>query len=223
MKPTVIIFNVDVDIIQNNDQSSYQLTQRVNAGQIRFVLSWPNAPKDLDIHSIFKVSRYTQCEVYFGERECLGMTLDTDNLKGGKNGVETITIDTLGNYIYIFVVNKYFDVSDGETAAGDNFINQEETSKTTPINNSIPNIPLSQSKATLSIYTSEFKGPLHVANVPTFNQENLLDPGKEDSSYIWWIAFCMDGSVGIDSLKTVNLLSTEKPPKTYCDSIVRPA
>ncbi len=73
-------FNLDFDVLDNNTMSTFQMTPRVEPGKLRFVLSWPYAPKDLDIHSIFKISRFSQCEIYFGARNCLGTTLDVDNL-----------------------------------------------------------------------------------------------------------------------------------------------
>ncbi len=199
--------------------STFQMTPVVQPGQMRFVLSWPYAPQDLDIHSIFKISRFTQCEVYFGERICLGTSLDTDNSEGGINGVETITINTLGNYVYTFAVHKYVDLSNG-SAFGDSAIpNIDSNNVVRNSTSTIPDVPLSKYAAKISIYTSNYKGPMYQVNVPEFLQENLLTPGGVDNSYTWWLALCLDGTQGITSLKTVNKLSTDRPQNTYCENL----
>jgi hypothetical protein len=218
-------FNLDFDVLDNNTMSTFQLTPRVEPGKLRFVLSWPYAPKDLDIHSIFKISRFSQCEIYFGARNCLGTTLDVDNLNGGNKGVETITINTLGKYIYTFAVHKYVDVSNGSSANGDDAIDMmmDETPVAPPVQpvSDIPDLPLSKSSAVVSVYTSEFKGPMYRVTVPSFLEENLLVSGTDDSSNTWWVALCLDGNQGITSLKTVNKLSSEKPKNNFCETLYR--
>jgi hypothetical protein len=225
----LIVFNflnLDFDVMDDNLMSTFQLTPRVEPGEIRFVLSWPYAPKDLDIHSIFKISRYSQCEIYFGARDCLGTSLDVDNLNGGNKGVETITIHTLGKYTYTFAVHKYVDVSNGSSASGDDAIDMmmmDEAPVTPPAQpaSDIPDLPLSKSSATISVYTSEFKGPMYRVNVPSFLEENLLVPGSDDNSNTWWVALCLDGKQGISSLKTVNKLSSQKPQNNFCENFYR--
>ena len=205
------------------------MTPLVEAGQLRFVLSWPFGPKDLDLHSFFSISRFSKCEVYFGQRDCVGTSLDTDNFNGRSNGVETITINLLGNYIYTFAVNKYVDLTNGQ-AEGDTTVSGQEESNTLQVeivdkDNGIPDSTLSQSTAKISVYSFGYKGPIFVLVVPTFRPENLIVSTEDGSgindekSYNWWLAFCLNGTTGFNSLTPVNKLSTDIPSNTYCRDI----
>jgi hypothetical protein len=185
------------------------MTPLVNPGQVRFVLSWPDAPADLDIHSIFKISRVAKCEVFFSKKECAGVDLDVDNLKGGKNGVETITVREMGKYIYTFTVHRYLDVSDGTS--------QDETpiegSPSESTETSIAPIPLNESKATVTVYANGFKGPIISVTVP-----NQVPDGIEANDANWWTVFCLDGSKGLNSLSTINTLGSFKPIYSGCEN-----
>jgi hypothetical protein len=183
------------------------MTPLVEEGQVRFVLSWPDSPADLDIHSIFLVSARNKCEVFFGKKECLGVDLDVDNLKGGKNGVETITIRELGKYIYTITVHRYVDISNG-VSAGENPISDSPIEKT-DVN--LPATPLPESKAAVSVYTSGYKGPLVTINVPTQIKEN-----ESATDYNWWNILCLDGIKGLSSISVVNEIATNKPTLTFC-------
>lgn len=194
------------------------MTPLVEEGKIRFVLSWPYGPKDLDIHSFFKVSRFSKCEVFFGKRDCVGTSLDTDNFSGGNNGVETITINQLGKYVYTFAVHKYTDVSNG-VATGDSPVNGAQTNSTddTSLTNrtsadNIPDVPLSASLAKISVYDYGFKESIYQISVPTTDPNNL-------NASNWWLALCLDGNAGINSLTAVNELYTDKPDYTICENL----
>lgn len=186
------------------------MTPLVDPGQIRFVLSWPDAPADLDIHTIFKISRTARCEVFFSKKECAGVDLDVDNLKGGKSGVETITLREMGKYIYTFAVHKYVDISNGSTQ-GETPIEGSPT-ETSEVN--IPSIPLVDSKATVSVYAYGYKGPILVVNVPTQVSEGEEDPANAN----WWTVFCLDGNKGMNSLSTINRVGSDKPLFTRCEN-----
>ena len=185
------------------------MTPRVEAGQLRIVLSWPDGPKDLDIHAFFKISRLSSCEIYFGERECIGTSLETDNLLGGKKGVESLYIHDLGNYFYTFAVHYNFDKLNETTSDGN-----ENPTHDVPKFTSFTN-----SKARLSVYTSELKTPLLQVFVPSFEEKNLIEPGSDELSYTWWTALCLDGSQGIPSLMQVNKLGIQQPTSEYCQSL----
>ena len=83
-----------------------KMTPFVKPGEIRFVLSW-ESPMDLDIHSIFRISNFQKCEVYFGRSQCLGTELNSDIFRGEGTRYNTMTISTLGNYIYTIAVHNY--------------------------------------------------------------------------------------------------------------------
>jgi hypothetical protein len=183
------------------------MTPLVHDGQIRFVLSWPDAPADLDLHGLFVVSARNKCEVFFGKKECVGLDLDVDNLKGGKNGVETITIRDLGKYIYNIAVHRYIDISNG-ISAGENPISDSPIDKP---DIDLPSTPLPESKATISVYASGYKGAILSINVPTEIKEN-----EKSSDYNWWNVLCLDGIRGLSSISIINEISTNKPIATFC-------
>lgn len=198
------------------------VTPTLQPGQIRFVLSWPDKPKDLDLHSFFAVSMFSICEVYFGKRQCAGVVLDTDNYDYGTNGAETITINTLGNYVYSIAINNYIDVSDG-IAAGDDPINSYPSNYSSNTSNSTSStglVPLMLSKAMITVYVPEYKAPIVSLPVPSkFQNDNtaINDPNK----FTWWLAMCLNGRQGIDSLIVVNNIYMNKPRVNVCEAIYR--
>jgi len=190
------------------------------------VLSWPNGPKDLDLYSIFKVNSRSRCEVFFGKKLCVGVELDVDNLDGGKMGVETITISSLGNYNYIFAVNKYIDLSNGLAEGEEEGISQLDDSnpliETKSTRQIVPDLQLYKSEAKISVYSSNFIGPVLELIVPdTIKKDNILSDSIEDKGFIWWYGFCLNGTNGISSIKTINKLSKEKPTLSFCDNYIK--
>jgi hypothetical protein len=187
------------------------ITPNVSSGQMRLVLAWPDAPADLDLHAIFKISRLSKCEVFFGKKACGGIDLDVDNLQGGKKGVETITIRDLGKYVYTFSVHRFIDNANG-VAQGENPIADSPNSSKAEFKD-IPKIPLKDSKATISVYVSGFRGPIHVFEVPN----SITDPATDAQTVNWWNVICLDGNVGMRSLSALNELSANKPNYTRCE------
>lgn len=199
------------------------MTPYVEPGKIRMVLSWPDAPSDLDIYSFFRTSSRRRCSVFFGRKRCKGLRLDVDNNIGGRKGAETITINVLENYIYTFVVRKYVDESEHGLAPGEERVDgapEEDYEKP----EKLPNIPIHESKAKLSIYVGGTQKSLLSINIPSSDsKDNLLnDSDKEnsgDKKFDWWHVFCLDGSQGLESLKTINKLTTKNPRHTYCENL----
>lgn len=186
------------------------LSPEVQEGTLRFVLSWPDGPSDLDFHAFFKVSSTKKCHVYFGNKNCVGSSLDVDNTKGGKNGVETITINELGNYIYMFYVHRYADRSNGvaageSTAAG---FNPSGSSSQTNASGT----ELYQSFAKISIFGYGYHTPIASIDVNTANA-NGNNQGK------YWAVLCLDGKQGIQSLKVVNTILTSAPNLSTCERL----
>jgi len=103
-------FNGSMPVLWNSKQVSMMLTPTVPAGQIRVVMSWgksPPAPKDLDIHCIFKATPKQLCSVSWARRSCGGTFLDIDDTRGGQYGAETMTIKTLRQAVYVFFMENY--------------------------------------------------------------------------------------------------------------------
>jgi len=208
--------------------SNTALTPFVNKGKIRVVLSWPDAPRDLDLYSIFVVDpkRYTKCWVFFGKSRCAKTRIDVDNNLGGRKGGESITIDVLEKYIYTFAVKKFVTVSKGNLAKDEKMIQDAPVDETGPVSEEeklailIPDIPLSQSRAKVAIFINGFKNAIQEIFVPTETPENyLLDKDKYSVNHDWWLAFCLNGNQGLESLKIVNKLSTSAPSETYCEGV----
>ena len=164
----------------------------------------------MDFHAFFKVSSTKKCHVYFGNKNCVGSSLDVDNTKGGKNGVETITINELGNYIYMFYVHRYADRSNGvaageSTAAG---FNPSGSSSQTNASGT----ELYQSFAKISIFGYGYHTPIASIDVNTANA-NGNNQGK------YWAVLCLDGKQGIQSLKVVNTILTSAPNLSTCERL----
>jgi hypothetical protein len=187
-----------------------KLTPRVKQGEFRFVLDWPNGPKDLDIYAYFNISQKLRCSVFFGKRECPGITFDADHSNGEESSSEVITLHDMGKYIYTLAVNKYTDISNN-VAAGENPIEGSEIphSKTSD-SSTVPDTTLSDSEATISVYSDDFIGPITKISVAS-NANN-------SSNMNWWLSMCLDGNKGIQSLTVINKLFTEKPQFNYCDN-----
>ena len=65
--------------------------------------------------------------------------------------------------------------------------------------------------ANILVYTNGFKIPALKINVPGFikNENNT-------SEFIYWTAFCINGLEGISSLKVINQMMQNEPPKNIC-------
>merc|ERR1712032_1468175 len=46
-----------------------------------------------------------------------------------------------------------------------------------------------------------------------------MGKGFKEKEFNWWLAFCFDGSKGIESIKIVNKLSVKEPDFTYCEKL----
>lgn len=204
------------------------LTPVVAPGKIRVVLSWPDAPSDLDLYSIFKTGKFTKCMVFFGKTSCSKTQLDIDNRMGGRKGAETITIEVLEKYIYTFAVRKYVSTSVDNLAPGEKRVEGAPMSsdynyEILPDNERpelLPNITLSESTAKVSIFVAGFKNAIQEIVVPLNVQDNLLmDSDKNKKYYDWWLAFCLNGTEGMNSIKIVNKLTSELPKETYCEGL----
>jgi hypothetical protein len=220
------ILDVNVEGGSSKNLLTLPMTPIVDAGKIRFVLYWPDGPIDLDLHSIFRVSRFSKCEVYFGKKECLGTELNTENSIGGKYGVEAITLNTLGNYVYTFAVNKYIDSSNG-LAQGDNVVpgaldTVNLSNNTIKYNSLVKNYPISRSNARISVYVNGYKDAIYKLVVPQQSADTIIDNSSNTDPHNWWLAFCMNGKIGLNSLTPINKLSITKPNFSYCENIYEP-
>jgi len=196
------------------------LTPLVGQGQIRFVLSWSNGPKDLDIHSIFKISDNETCEVYFGKRDCLGTELNTDTTRFGSNGVQTLTINTLGKYNYTIAVNKYIH-KNSFNSSDDKPIKSLYQENSTPSGRNVPvqNLPLSKSNAQISVYIDGYREAIYKLKIQNILNKNDNGDKINVDSFNWWWAFCLDGNKGLNNIKAINRLTSESPGNQNCENV----
>jgi hypothetical protein len=216
------------DIVGNKSGpiSTISISPLIPPGQIRFVLSWPNGPKDLDLYSVFKVSSTSKCEVYFGRKSCVGGTLDAGNKDGGKLGVETITINNLGKYVYMILVNKYIDtchgVAQGDTFSVVQFDDNNPVTSTSSTYSKAPDTTLAGSLGTVSVYSNFVESVFQLTIPNEIKSDNILSGSVDDAkNWNWWLAFCIDGTKGLNSLKTVNKFSKTKPDVSYCENLFK--
>lgn len=208
------------------------LTPFVDQGKIRIVLSWPDAPADLDLYSIFKTGKFTKCMVFFGKTMCSKTRIDVDNKMGGRKGAETITIDVLEKYVYTFAVRKYVSTAKDNLAPGEQRVEgapmssdyNYEVLPDSERPDKIANVTLSESNAKVSIFVNGFKNAIREINVPASVEGNfLLETDKNKKYYDWWVPFCLNGAQGMQSLRVVNKMTTEIPKETYCEDLYKNA
>ena len=60
------------------------------ATEFKAVLNWGTLPYDLDLMAL-QYSGAVNCTIYYGNKNCTGVSLDLDNTRGGQYGAETIT------------------------------------------------------------------------------------------------------------------------------------
>ncbi|GIQ87442.1 hypothetical protein KIPB_009482 [Kipferlia bialata] len=97
-------FEVVVDHnIQSGTSADAFLSPKLPVGSYRFVLTWKDRPRDLDLY----VKDANGCTTYFGHKQCTsGARLDVDKRQGW--GPETITIDaTTTSPSYTVWVKQY--------------------------------------------------------------------------------------------------------------------
>jgi len=188
---------------------------------MRFVLSWPRAPRDLDIYAFVKTpGSFKECEVNPYTKECEGIKLDVDNTKGGFSGVETITLTTILPKIYTFAVHKYTPKGSNEKKINEKEINPKfiyDKTKKRDFKN-LNNIPLKDSKAKVTVYIKNHHYPLKISNVPTDFENNLLNKKDEfKTDHDWWIVLCFDGRNKV--FKNVDKLSSMSQDSEYCEKL----
>jgi len=204
------------------------LTPFVEQGKIRVVLSWPNAPRDLDLYAIFKTGKFSKCQVFFGKTVCSKTHIDVENNMVGGKGAQTITIDVLEKFIYTFAVRKFISNTKDNLALGEKRVdgaplNSDYNYEFLPESERpdlIANATLSESNAKISIFVNGFKNSIREIIIPSNAEDNLLlDTDKNKKNYVWWLPFCLNGVQGMDSLKIINKMTAEQPKETYCESL----
>ena len=89
------------------------LSPALEAGTLRFSLSWAEKPMDLDLYAYRRNWRNwdQSCETSYRKKTgCNVATLDLDNTRGGNNGAETITlkdVESQQDNVYMILVNNY--------------------------------------------------------------------------------------------------------------------
>jgi hypothetical protein len=146
-------------------------------------------------------------------------------MEGGRNGVETITVNQLGNYVYAIAVNKYSDPTNG-VAPGENNVEEDNLDNNSPTSStsSIPNIPLYQSQAKVSVYAPGYLDPILEVTIPNFlstasvmsSASSVAIIKSNEDNFDWWLPICFDGSLGINSMRAMNKLTNTKPKYTDC-------
>lgn len=193
----------------------------MTSGAFRAVLNWGDRVQDLDIFSIFRVSKYIECNVYFGSKSCVSTKLETDNKNYGNAGGETILVEKLGKYNYVFAVNKYQDRSNGVVVGEYNESTDDYQEENIPA--TVNTTPITASNAKVYVYSPHYLNSIIDINISSnINQSNVIGDFKPNESYNWWVLFCIDGTNGMESLKLVNKFMASQPTSKFCDDILKP-
>ncbi len=200
------------------------ITPRITDGQVRVVLSWPEGPEYLDLYTLFKVDQTIRCELFFGKRKCVGTHLNIDKTLNTAHGIQTITINNLGKYVYSFFVNKFIDISGGKGKGDDPiYIPSNEKIPVPKFNiTEVDSNPLKSSRARISIFANGYEGSIKTIGIAMDEAGLAVDTVHNIDPNHWWLAFCLDGKRGVDSIISVNNLATRKPDYTMCENLFTP-
>ena len=205
----------------NNNIINYELRfitlNRLDDMEINIKLTWNKGPNDLDLNSKFQISEDYYCKIFFGNTNCGEVSYINDNRLGGEKGIEKIKIKKFSKFLYLFYVSKYTDIAK-TYAKNENKI--EEISNIDKENyiegKENDDINLIDSYANIKVYNGYYFVPIINIDIPQllFNEnENIKN---EKDNYKYWIAFCINGNKGINSLKVVNKMSKEDPDINIC-------
>lgn len=148
-------------------------------GEFKFILSWGDKPLDLDLHVQFKIQNNHLCDVSFTNSFCGDVEYLTENSLGGHNGVETVLMHQMGDFVYLVYAEQY-------SHAG------EEP------------FPLSKSQANMEIfYSIPDEDIVQVADV------GLPKPKKDDNDLTskFWNMLCIDGRDGKLDIRQLNTVT----------------
>ena len=199
------------------DIGTIQLISLFNSGKIIVKLEWDNKPPDLDLICRFQVSKEHYCYTFFGNKKCVETEFFKDSRELKEISSEIIEISEFSEYVYLFYVRKYFDNSNGYTR---NEHKIEGVEINPEINYTHINIKynenLKNSIARLLIYTNGYKIPALKISIPGYIENENNEAGNNRTEFNYWIAFCINGKEGINSLKIINEFSQNEPPKNIC-------
>ena len=212
------IFTIkDITSSEQFDIGTIQLISLFNSGKIIVKLEWENKPPDLDLICRFQVSKDHYCYTFFGNKKCVETEFFKDSRDLKEVSSEIIEISEFSEYVYLFYVRKYFDISNGYTRHEHRIegVEIDPTINYTDISIKY-NETLYNSIAKLLIYTNGYKIPALKISVPGYIENNNNKIETNQTEYNYWIAFCINGKEGINSLKVINELSQNEPPKNIC-------
>jgi len=95
----------------NDKGVNLALSPVVHGDELRVVLTWETYPnpgtKDMDLHMLFRPQPKDNCDVHFAWMKCGWSALDVDNVAGGQNGAETITIHKPVSTVYTIFLDNF--------------------------------------------------------------------------------------------------------------------
>lgn len=160
---------------------------------IRVVLGWKSQNLDLDLHVTFKLDDNYDCDVSYAYKHCGGAKIQSTNIHGGYNGGEVIDLYEVGNTTYLFYVKDF----------------RKDTSELLTENR---RLNILQSEAEVKIYTANYEEPIVKLHVP----DEYQWPDSDPVEFRVWLAFCLKGAEGLESLKPVKaFLPVSETPILY--------
>ena len=207
------IFTIsDIEFRSKLEIKTMQLIEFFNSGKIVTKLEWNNKPPDLDLICRFQVSENLYCYTFFGNKKCVETEFFFDSREPSEISSEIIQINEFSEYIYLFYVRKYFDSSNGFTQ---NEYKIEGVEMNPKINYTDFDIKYNESLkniiARILVYSNGYKKPSLKISIPGF-----INNEKNNTEYKYWVAFCINGKIGINSLKIINEFSDVEPSKNIC-------
>eukprot|EP01017_Pseudomicrothorax_dubius_P003382 TRINITY_DN10474_c0_g2_i1.p1 TRINITY_DN10474_c0_g2~~TRINITY_DN10474_c0_g2_i1.p1 ORF type:complete len:1223 (+),score=412.01 TRINITY_DN10474_c0_g2_i1:48-3716(+) len=193
--------------------------QRSN--QIRVLLEWGSQALDLDLFVTFTLDDKTTCLVSGVFRQCAGATFHRENYNGTEYGGELITLDPFGPYKYLFFVRAFkgqnTDATPRVTLGTEPYFNNKDKK-------------ITDSFARVSVYVNNTNSSVFNFPVPGVNTNSAPngvpkdDRSRVDETRLTWLAFCLDGRIGVRSIVPVQKFwklpedaSIQAPVASLCD------
>ena len=201
-----------------NSYLSFSLIPKISRNKEMIIsLTWDKNPYDLNIFTFFKIRDDFECKVFYGNQVCHGVYQENINYNNGTHGVQTMTIEKMGNFIYTFSVRKFM-INDNPQKRGENKI--KSAFDKAPIEkfpefmrkiNDVDNKKnIKESKASIKVYLNGYENEIFSVSTQDL-MENEISDGK------WWVAFCLDGSKGIKSIVKLNKFVDGEVNYKFCE------
>lgn len=167
---------------------------------MKVFLFWNNPSVWLSLQSTFNYNEKEMCVAGYYQTQCGNMiSSQTSQSVGiGEINYQEIDIKLVGNYTYLFYVQK-LQSGDALTC----FELEQMGNFTNSTNLTVDNSDFNQADPYIQIYTQELKYPVKTLNAPIISESDKIEPD------LIWLGFCFNGTVGEVSNQEIQKIWTK--------------